>query len=370
MTGQSGGNHLVITEDTWFNSPIVLGPGSTIQFSNGAQLICAAGCHADWDGITATGEGGVKFLKGSNPSTIRNSLFDVQPSGEAGHHPLHWHLMGNDSQGTLVQNVTIRNSTNRGFVPHGSHGITLRDVRVENVSGPGLWWPQLGAGGGLDNTNDLTVDRMVVDGVRNKPGDNRGFRLAAFSFNAGSGNSITNSVARNVAPSHVRYCSGFTWPENGGSEPLVFKNNRSEASSCHGIFVWQNGGDLRIIDGFVGKPTGSGLLGTGGGISHGAYGNNFDYRNVDVPALEIYATGWKVSDSNVGDVYVTGHRFPGTVEFTNVSLNSIRMNDGTWGNAGIDLVINGGNATCGDVKWEEPHPDSRVIIDGVVCARP
>ena len=50
VTGQSGGNHLVITEDTWFNSPIVLGPGSTIQFSNGAQLICAAGCHADWTG--------------------------------------------------------------------------------------------------------------------------------------------------------------------------------------------------------------------------------------------------------------------------------------------------------------------------------
>ena len=378
-----GNNHLVITEDTWFDSPIVLGPGSTIQFSNGAQLICAAGCHADWDGITATGEGGVKFLKGSNPSTIRNSLFDVQPSGEAGHHPLHWHLMGDDSRGTLVQNVTIRNSTNSGFAPHGSHGISLIDVRVENVAGAGLWWPSPGTNETcspnfqkfctLDNTNDLTVNRMVVDGVRNAPGSTSGFKLAAFLLGAGSGNSITNSVARNVAASHLKDCAGFQWPsganQNVGGNVWVFKNNRSEASGCHGIFVWQNDDNIHIIDGFVGVPSGSGLRGVGGGIDHGAYGNKYDYRNVDVPYIEIHAHNWKVSDSTVGKVYVERHVGAGTVTFTNVLLDVIHMNDAA-GNAGVDLIINGGNATCGVVLWENPHPDSRVIIDGVACARP
>ena len=381
VTGQSGGNHLVITEDTWFNSPIVLGPGSTIQFSNGAQLICAAGCHADWDGITATGEGGVKFLKGSNPSTIRNSLFDVRPSTEAGHHPLHWHLMGDDSRGTLVQNITIRNSTNHAFVPHGSHGISLIDVRVENVVGPGLWWPSPGTNETcsfqkfctLDNTNDLTVNRMVVDGVRNAPGDNRGFALAAFLLGAGSGNSITNSVARNVAASHLKDCAGFRWPEsangNVGGNVWVFKNNRSEASGCHGIFVWQNDGNHHIIDGFVGVPSGSGLRDVGGGIDHGAYANKYDYRNVDVPYVEVHAVGWKLSNSSVGEVYVNSHVFAGKVDFFNVQLDVIRMQD-AGGKQGVDLIINGGNATCGVVLWENPHPDSRVIIDRVVCARP
>ena len=376
-----GSNHLVITEDTWFNSPIVLGPGSTIRFSNGAQLICAAGCHADWDGITATGEGGVKFLKGSSPSTIRNSLFDVRPSTDAGHHPLHWHLMGDDSRGTLVQNVTIRNSTHFAFVPHGSHGISLIDVRVENVAGPGLWWPSPGTNETcrfqkfctLDNTNDLTVNRMVVDGVRNSPGDNKGFRLTAYKLGAGSGNSITNSVARDVVAVNVKDCSGFQWPgsanQNVGGNVWVVKNNRSEGSPCHGIFVWQNDQNHHIIDGFVGVPSGSGLRDVGGGIDHGAYSNSYDYRNVDVPYIEVHANHWKVSDSTVGKVYVERHVGAGFVTFTNVLLDVIHMND-AFGGGGVDLIINGGNATCGVVLWENPHPDSRVIIDGVACPRP
>ena len=133
--------------------------------------------------------------------------------------------------------------------------------------------------------------------------------------------------------------------------------------------MWQNDENHHIIDGFVGVPFGSGLNGVGGGIDHGAYGNNYDYRNVDVPYIEIHAHGWRVSDSSVGEVYVHKHQSAGTVTFTNVLLGVIHMNDAA-GKGGVDLVINGGNATCGVVLWENPHPDSRVIINGVACARP
>jgi len=183
----------------------------------------------------------------------------------------------------------------------------------------------------LDNTNDLTVNRMVVDGVKNSPGDNRGFKLGAYILGAGSGNKITNSVARNVAPSHIKDCAGFHWPEtanhNVGGNVWVFKNNRSEASQCHGIFVWQNDSNHHIIDGFVGVPSGSGLGGVAGGIDHGAYGNKYDYRNVDVPYIEVHAVGWKLSDSSVGEVYVKSHVFAGKVDFFNVQLDVIRMQD-------------------------------------------
>ena len=161
-------------------------------------------------------------MKGSNHSTIRNSLFDVRPSGEAGHHPLHWHLMGDDSRGTLVQNVTIRNSTNRAFVPHGSHGISLIDVRVENVVGAGLWWPSPGTNETcspnfqkfctLDNTNDLTVKPSGCGWCEIRSRQHSWIQACPSTLSAGSGNSITNSVARNVAPSNLKDSAGFHWP--------------------------------------------------------------------------------------------------------------------------------------------------------------
>ena len=177
---------------------------------------------------------------------------------------------------------------------------------------------------------------------------------------AGSGNVVRNSAAINMNPSHVKDCSGFGWSEganqNVGGNVWTFKNNFSQSpSGCHGVFVWQNDGNNHIIDGFA-----------GGGIDHGAYGNNYEYRNVDVPYVEIHAVGWSMSDSRVGQAFGMNHQFSGTVTFTNVTFDSFTVNDG-GGPQAATYVLNGSNLTCSDIVYESVAPGSRVVIDGKNC---
>ncbi len=192
-------------------------------------------------------------------------------------------------------------------------------------------------------------------------GDNRGFTLAGFSLGAGSGNLVRNSVARNINPTNVKNCAGFGWPssanQNDGGNVWVFENNKTFDDRCHGIFVWQNDSNHHIINGF-----------TGPGINHGAYGNNYDYRNVVVGYVYVHAVGWSMSDSTAGDVLTRKHVFAGTVTFTNVTMSSFIVDN----NHGSDpkpatYVLNNVGLTCGDIIYVSVVPGTQVIIDGVTC---
>jgi hypothetical protein len=360
---------------------------------NGYQILVVNGGTLDWNGVIVTNVSRIMFTDGAGPSTLRNMTIEDSGRPQLGFYPLHWHLNYDTTRETLVQNVTVRDSLNRAFVPHGSHGITFLNDRAENVKGPGLWWDAPGTNTEgdpswecrngrdhfctLDNSNDIIVDGMVVDGVTNTPGDNRGFLLAAYTLGAGSGNVIRNSEAHNVTPSHVKDCSGFDWPAkaagNPGGNVWVFENNSFSGGPCHAIFVWQNDGNHHIIDGFVGTPSPSKIneTGVGGGIDHGAYGNDYDYRNVTVPYVEVHAVGWVLSDSDVGEIILRKHAFAGTVTFTNTTATRILVADAPISNGQpITFTVNGTNLTCDDVDWANPHPETRVVIDGVECSRP
>lgn len=379
---------------------LVARPGVDLN-GNGFQIMLMDGGRADFQGtpVFTWSDNGrsqnlardinfrnlrrIMFHSGAGPSTLK--YFSVADSGTSalGDYPLHWHLNGHSTRGTVVEGVVVLNGRHHAFVPHGSHGITFRDTIAKNISGDAYWWDKPGTNNcdgarkfcTTDNSNDIIIDRALCDGVTNGPGDDRGFRLSCFELNAGSGNVIRNSVARGVRPSHVKDCSGFQWPEaanqNIGGNVWVFENNRAEASPCHGIFVWQNDSNLHIIDGFVSLPTDSeiGPFG-GGGIDHGAYGNNYDYRNVDVPYVEIHAEGWVMSDSTVGNVRLLRHVGEGDVVWTNVAIAGIiDVADAPSGSAlsPIHFYINGGGNSCSQVVWSNPHPDTRVIIEGVEC---
>jgi hypothetical protein len=287
-----------------------------------------------------------------------------------GEYPIHLHLCGDATRGSVVENVTVINGAHHAFVPHGSHGITFLNTAAIDTKGDAYWWDPPGSNETcsfqkfctLDNSNDIIINGALCDGVTNAPGDDRGFRLSCYTLGAGSGNVIVNSHAQRVQPSHVVDCSGFHWPEganqNVGGNVWVFEDNTFSDSPCHGIFVWQNDSNLHIIDGF-----------SGGGIDHGAYGNNYDYRHVDVPYLEIHAVGWVMSDSEVGRIILRPHTFAGSVTLTNTTGSVVEVRDAPSGTADepIILHVNGTNLTCGDVQWVSPHPDTMVFIDGVVC---
>ena len=157
-------------------------------------------------------------------------------------------------------------------------------------------------------------------------------------------------------------CAGFQWPgganQNVGGNVWTARNLRTVDDDCHGIAVWQNDGNLHIIDGFV-----------GGGIDHGAYLNNYDCPNVDVPYLNVHALGWSISDSSVGDVRVSRHSLPGgPVTFTNVHMTSFTIsNVNASGQNPGTYILNDTNMSCADIVYKSVVPGTRVIIDGEEC---
>lgn len=378
----AGSTHLVIDRDRTVVNRLVLRPGDTIEFRNGARLIFEKGGYADWQGtptstwsnagrtmnlerdIEIYGEGAIMFHAGSRPSTIRYVEFDLQPKQELGHYPLHWHLAGNSTRGTLVEGTVVKNSTNRAYVPHGSHGITFRNTIAYNIEGAAYWWDQPPFQGGPDrnNSNDITYDRALAHTIRSHHDDVRGFRLAAFELGAGKGNAVRNSVARNIEPGSPKDCSGFGWPELANTQPTTwgFKNNATYASDCHGIFVWQNNQDTHIVDGFRGDQ-----------ISHGAYNNRYDYRNVDVEGVIVHAVGWSITGGHVGDVLGVRSQFDGTVTFQNVSVDSFTVdNRGSDGKAVHYRFRNVTGIGCGSVDYDSVVPGTRVTINGTSCRVP
>lgn len=370
------------------NETMVLRPGDVLELRNGARLMFGPGATADWQGsptstwswdgvnpntvrtnlvrdVKVIGEGHVMFMAGSKPATIRFVEIDVRPKRELGHYPLHWHLVGDDSRGTLVEGVVIKNSPNRAYVPHGSHGITFKDTIAKNIAGSAYWWdpPEFQSKDRTNNSNDIRFDHALADSVTNAVGDSRGFRLSAFELGAGVGNAVVNSLALNVTPSHAKDCAGFIWPEIHHAQPLTwtFRDNASFGSACNGIFVWQNNSQPHLIDGYRGDR-----------IDHGAYGNFYEYRDVDVVAVEIHAGGWTMTDSTVRELIAFRHQSSTDiiepVVFTNVAIDTFTINNANnGGDVKGHYVFHGSSLSCDDVVAASVVPGTIVEIDGERC---
>jgi hypothetical protein len=330
--------------------------------ANGYQVLVDGGT-VDWNNFDIRTASRVMFMNCAGPSTLRNGLVADSGTPELDFYPLHWHLNYDCTRGTLVENVTVRNSPNRAFVPHASHGITFLNSSAFNINKDAFWWnppcshpDEAGLRQSkchLDSSHDIVVDGMLLDTVEVGRGCGMDCqRGSAYMLGKGTGNVIRNSHAENVT-GDVN-CSAYQWPEKGHGV-WVFENNTSAGGNCHGIFVWQNDSTDNIIDGFV-----------GGGVDHGAYGNRFHYFNIDVPYIEVHASGWTVDDSEVGQIVLRKHRNAGQVVFTNVTGSSIVVSDYSTLN-GIDFIVNGTNLTCQYVEWTNPHPDTRIIINNQEC---
>jgi hypothetical protein len=350
----------------------VNGNGFQIMFMNGGKADFQGSKTSTWSGngsnanlsrdITFSNLRRIMFHEGAGKSTLR--YFSIKDSGtsQVGDYSLHFHLNGNSTRGTLVEGVVVLNSRHHAFVPHASHGITFRDTIAKNGRCEAYWWdpPEFQSTSQVNNSNDTVYEHALADGVTNCPGDDRGFRLSAFSLGAGNGNSIRNSVARNVSPSHAKDCSGFNWPELSDKQPSswTFTNNASYGSKCNGIFVWQNDNEQHIVNGF-----------SGDGIDHGAYLNRYDYRNLDVEFIEVHALGWSVTGGSTASVAVSKHNLDGgPVTFSNIDIGSFVVNNaGDGGSTPGTYVLNGTGLACDDIVYHSVVPGTEVVIDGAQC---
>lgn len=358
---------------------LVARPGVDLN-GNGYQIMFMNGGKADFQGSktsTWSGSGSnanlsrdinfrnlrrIMFHQGAGKSTLR--YFRVSDSGgpNLGDYSIHFHLNGNTTRGTLVEGVVVTGSKNHAFVPHGSHGITFRDTIAKNGRCAAYWWdqPDFQSTSQVNNSNDILYDHVLADGVTNCPGDSRGFRLSAIELGAGKGNTVRNSVARNINPSHQKDCAGFLWPELHSNQPSswTFTNNATYNSACNGIFVWQNDSEKHVINGFKGD-----------GIDHGAYLNRYEYRNVDVDFIEIHAVGWSVTGGSADVVTAFRHTLDGgPVVFKNVSIGRFIVNNTVdGGTMPATYQLDNTGLSCGDIEYQSVVPGTKVIINGSEC---
>ncbi len=188
--------------------------------------------------------------------------------GVLGRYALHFHLSGEGSRGSLVENVVIHDAGNHAFVPHGSHGIIMRNCVSHNTWDDAYWWDP-----GYENrTDDTRWEHCVASKVRSDP-PFRGYRLTGFNLGQGANNRITNCVAVGVQGSGDS--AGFVWPErpNGKEGIWFFQNNLGHNNKRNGIFTWQNTGQLHLVEKFALYHNGT------NGIEHGAYTNSYFYRD-------------------------------------------------------------------------------------------
>ncbi len=338
---------LVITSDTTLTGHIE---------GNGFQILID-GADVTMTNLTVNNVSRIQWHNACGVAQLNNVTITNSGTGELGFYPLHWHLCGDTTRGTLVENVTVEDSNNRAYVPHGSNGITFLSIEAHRTTGQPFWWDK---GQGINDSHDIVVDGAFFDTVlsgRDKINDANHHRNAGFVLRGGTGNVVRNSTVLNVSGGSS--CSGFHWAEGAGNPSAwTFQNNHSVSESCDGIFVWQNGPEVHLTEGF-----------TGGQIDHGAYKNGYVYEGVNVSGVLAHALGWSMSNSQAGDFTAVGHHSSAAGEritFTNTTFASFTINNG-GGNAPGVYELNGSNLFCANIIYLSVFPGTQVIIDGVEC---
>jgi hypothetical protein len=209
------------------------------------------------------------FHQGAGPQSLKwIEVSECGVLGELGFYPIHFHLLGNSARGSIIEGVVVDQGRFRAFVPHGSHGVTLRGCAAVNSQLTPYWWdPKDG-----DSSNDTLFDHCLALGVTNGGStavDHGGLRTAGFWLPRGQGNAIVDSVAVGARSRHQS--SGFHWPESGSGR-WVFRRNLAHNNYAIGIYSW--GGAPVVVEDSNTYHCGI------AGVDHGSYQNDSSYRNV------------------------------------------------------------------------------------------
>lgn len=192
--------------------------------------------------------------------------------GVLGRYGTHFHHVGDDSRGSVLDGVVVRDTGNHAFVAHGSHGVTYTGCIAHDTYSEPFWWDPVEPDGSKVPSHDVAWVGCVASLVRYDPAAH-GRRVSGFLLGFGSNNSCVGCVA--VGTDLARDSAGFLWPEatphlNGGV--WDFRESVAHNNSHHGVFTWQNSKENHTAFDFVCYRNG------GSGISHGAYRNHYQYR--------------------------------------------------------------------------------------------
>jgi len=386
--------------------------GNDATWSSSDQLIVTPTAPSDYAGFQSFAKGStVPKALGQFPAEVlnltRNVVFEGTPSGRAhiifvhamqkqtvqyveirhmgprqgpsgdsegvtGRYPLHFHHCGDDSRGSLVEGVAVHQSGNRAFVPHGSHGITLRNCVAYDVMDDAYWWDFPDGGDDSNNSHDSVWDSCVAAWVKVDP-PHRGYELAGFVLGHGNNNTCINSVAVGIQGNKA--ATGFRWPQKGNSFRGLwkFKDNVSHNNKRNGLGVWQNNTSDHHVEDTLIYHMGFAA------ITHGAYVNEYHYENITAydceHVVDLHAAGKTIPmlftnvigiDTRSEDVLINAHNLPGIgASFFGGSLTSLKLNDNPSNKADAnkgtyDFVDTG--ITVNDVTIASAAQDSLVRI--------
>ena len=224
--------------------------------------------------ITIDNVSRIMFHMGAGRQVLKHlSVRNSGVTGKLAFYPIHFHLNGNTTRGSIVEGVVVENGRFHAFVPHASHGITFLDCIAFNVMGDAYWWDLRAAPRDTSNdSNDIVWQHCLAAFVHAEKGSNDS-RLTGFFLGNGTGNRCLDCTA--VAIQGGQSSSGFHWPEKAESV-WEFKSCVAHNIAADGIFVWQNNGHVHRIQDFIGYSCGK------AGIENGAYANNFQYVRVSL----------------------------------------------------------------------------------------
>ena len=125
----------------------------------------------------------------TEPSEVRFAAFrhfgPRQADGQytekvLGRYGFHWHMCEDGSRGSLLEGVVMRDGGNHAYVPHLSHGVTLRScISYDTVETPYWWDLPADTRAIFEPTHDTTFDSCIAAKVVSDPAF-RGFRLVGF----------------------------------------------------------------------------------------------------------------------------------------------------------------------------------------------
>lgn len=195
-----------------------------------------------------------------------------------GRYPLHFHHCEFGSKGSTVWGNVVRDSGNRAFVNHGSHGIHIKDNVAYIVLDDAYWW-DLGhqTHDNLFESNlaahlgyvGRSVDMALYDIDKSDQVPSTG--VNGMLLGRGDGNIWRGNVVIGQSGDPHTYAA-YLWPTRNEEQPEgvhVFEDNIAHNCDC-GLRTWQNTGLPHVITRFTSFNNRLDL-------HHGAYQNNYEY---------------------------------------------------------------------------------------------
>jgi hypothetical protein len=373
--------------------PSVTAPDDSVHHAEVFNLTRNVRIQGTGDGEadpTTNGRAHVMFI-GDQAQTIKNvelrylgprEPHDGHTRGVDGRYPLHFHMMGDASRGSVVENVVVRDSGNRAFVVHASHGVDLLNTIAFDVFDTAYWWDRDGNNPWTypqHASHDVTYNRAVAASVMTDPWF-RGFELGGFELGQGEGNACLDCVAVGVWGNST--AAGFQWTEHANEKPNVweFVGGVTHNNDVHGIRTWQNDPKVHVVEDVVSYNNG------GNGVDHGAYVNNYHYRNILTFGHEWGLVSHAQTHEQVGDpitwenmdTYATDAAFVimnhnASSSIPNKVLGgeweapvAIRVSESTNQSPGrydfVGVTYNGGDIEPGNIEVDEIHADSIIRV--------